>query len=268
MIHSPYTGILIPVGSSNDSIIGTSHLFEHLLLSNFNNSGQFGFTTEDYIAIIVKHCEYLYLLDLIRKMRISNKEIRKEKNKIMLEIEEKRKSISEIFFKIIWADTIYQNSPLGCAHSINAIQRLDLIKKKEQILKLPIYTNNKQKEIAYNIKESVARGALFTVLFKRSLSINKREYGVIYFLNDLDYLILATEILKIANPNKHIQISIKKKLCAIIIQWGSVFPEYRNMNAFMTKAIQKMNIEINKMNENVFKRILFSLESFYYYELA
>jgi len=180
--HSVSTGIWIKTGSrfETENISGISHFLEHLLFKgtkkrNYREikeaiegvGGTFnGFTSEEATCYWIKILgEYLdlsidVLADMIQNPLLKEKDIEKERNVIIEEINMYRDIPARYVFEL-FDETLYNNHPLGqpIAGTVESISR---IKRKDmaQYIKNFYTAENIVVSIAGNIKEKVMQNSI------------------------------------------------------------------------------------------------------------
>lgn len=254
---------LIPSGSAYENLNGTSHLFEHILISRFPKKLK-GITTEDYIFCFGLYLNKENLLYFFHSFQIDEEELKERKRTILLEYEEHKNDIHEMFYKIIWNGTEYENSPLGRKIDIERLSVQDIVEYTKNLRNNPIYyfENNQVEIINNNNSKNSKIGTCY--LYRVSLiNFQGKNYNIFYFKNDISILYIIELLLQDKNPGRHIYISEKINKSVFIIQEKCIFPQKKELPFLIEKSLQKL---INKKLK--IKRIdlaLSELESYYYY---
>lgn len=263
--------ILIPGGSAHENINGLSHLFEHLLIAELidlapeTNNKITGYTTEDYILILIYGMNHNQVLKAIKKMDPDIDRLAVEKEIIIDEIESHKTGESENFFRFAWKDTIYEKSPWGKTKEVKSLTREHIKQFKKQVLDKDIYFYPDREKIHSLKKTTSAKKINVTYTNKKNQHHNGSRYDIFYFTHGIEQLFLLEIILEILYPKKHIQISEKKELCALIIEEGVHFPTYTLIRYLKEKALLKIKKEIINIKKDFFSRGINELESLYFY---
>jgi len=256
---------LIPFGSAREKFNGLSHLFEHFLIANFYKIGiRAGFTTEDYIMFFFEKMYPGYFIGRLKKLGFNKEIIESEKEKIKEEIYEKKLDNEERFFKIIWQNTIYSKSPIGNVTDVNKISVKDLEKLRKEILKMPLYFFKRNGSvIIFNRSSNKKRKYMGLKITHRKHEFKKRFYDVYYFNGESEKLFLLKNMLQSVNSKKHIQLSEKKKMSALIIERGSRFLNKSDFAKLRETAIREITKKSDRMN--FYEKAIKELESIYFY---
>jgi len=256
---------LIPFGSAREKFNGLSHLFEHFLIANFYKIGiRAGFTTEDYIMFFFEKMHPGYFISRLKKLGFNKEIIESEKERIKEEIYKKKLDNEERFFKIIWQNTIYSKSPIGNVADVNKISVKDLEKLRKEILKMPLYFFKRNGSvIIFRRSSNKKRKEIEIKITHRKHEFKKRFYDVYYFNGESEKLFLLKNMLQLVNSNKHIQLSEKKKMSALIIERGSCFMNKSDFAKLRETAIREIATNLDRMN--FYEKAIKELESIYFY---
>ncbi len=228
-----------------------------------------GFTVEDYIFLYCQNTDAEKFIETIKNIKITASELSKLKLILKKEIQKKTNTENEKFFKRIWKKTIYEKSPRGDLKLIDKINIKDIMNLKYKVLKMPLYFyggNNKVNILNGKINYKKNNNQ-FNVLYNRYIFHKNTHYNIIYFINEIEKIYIIEKILQQKNPTKHIQISEKRKMSALILEKNCVFPQISEINFLKEKALEKLKTEINQIKKNFCERALNELESVFFYNI-
>jgi hypothetical protein len=283
------TVCLLPTGSANESIEGLSHFFEHFFIGQLRSISKknkiTGHTTEDYVILFCYGLTPADVMDGLVCLRrpfgeslfekSSAKTFAKlsdllsyHKKRLREEIEEEQANREELFFRFVWRGTGYEKSPLGTPSGIDAIN-IDVLERFCQgLLKKEIYFYTLEKGVqifngpAGGVREPEPGSEPVKCLTGKAYE--NTDYDIYYFKGDIERLYLLARILKHLNPGRHIQLSEKKNMTALIVETGSVFPSRDNIGNLREQALAGIKEDIAEIQTNFSERALNELESMYY----
>lgn len=270
--ESVQNAFLIPIGAALEEIPGICHLFEHLLIRRLSKYVEdvVGYTTEDYMIFICNELSPIGFVEQINRMVPTKEEILLEKMLIIEEIKSSNPIDSEVFFKKVWWDTGYANSPLGSLDGINKIDHKTLERFKKELLKNHIYCYDSCGEVTIinddisNVHNSNPRE--FTFLGSTEITFKKNNYENLYFKGEIDRLYLVERILKIKNPGKLIQLSEKRIRCALVLDSKTNFPaNEQETRGLMSVAVKGILKDIEDIKSVFNDRAINELESAFFY---
>lgn len=261
---------LLPIGSSNERIKGISHFFEHILITKIQffhrNAGIIGYTTEDYVILFCSHLNFEKFINTLERFKLEPYELKWHKEILIREIEKKRFEKEEEFFRLVWGNTNYENSPLGNIDEIKTITVKDIDNLNSQVQKTVIFYFSRGTGLKTFNKTGVGEKILdLNIHLCKSLTYRNKSYNIIYFNGQLEKMILLSKIIRDLNKTKHIQLIEKKALNAFIIEKGTCLPDAYNIADLRESAIKGIENEIKEINRNFNERALNELESIYFY---
>jgi hypothetical protein len=267
------TALLIPIDARKKSN-GIPHFFEHLLLNELRMNPPslvYGYTTEDYIILYGDNLRHSVSIKRIENMQFGSSAIASEKIFMSKEIRKAKDSIDEKFFTKVWGNTIYEESPLGKLKQIESITKGDLIQFRNEILKRPVYFYYENGSL-HEVNRLTARPGTyrekFEIMKNREMSFNNKCYIVCFLKGDAGEIYMVSKILTLKNPRKHIQLSVKKKMMALILEGGIQFPGDQEIEVLKEEAydeIKEIAVEIDK---SFVERATKELESKYFYNVS
>jgi len=265
---------LLPTGSANEKTKGISHFFEHIfitkLLHNFTFSKISGHTTEDYVMLFCYQITPRKILETLQRMTFEKREVENHKRTLIEEIEMEAFKEEETFFRFVWQETGtgYEKSPLGTIEEVGTVTVDMLGEVREEILKgqLFFYSSPFGLDIINRFEDVKVTGINAWWRNKTyQRKGNNRCYEICYFSNRIEVLYLMVRILKALNPGKHIQLSEKKRMSALIVESGVQFPTLRNIGPLREKALGELERDLAGIKTNINERALNELESVYFY---
>ena len=278
---------LLPTGSALESIDGLSHLLEHYLIKTYYDKDSdinlMGFTNEDYIILFGKKFNAQNLIDTLREMTFTDEPVERTKMGLIKEINAESAKQEEHFFKEIWSGSMYQKSPLGRIPQVEKVSCNDLEVLRSQLMSRQIYIyflskgvevcnssiNSGQNENAVSPPSPLPSPLPTTFTWRRNIRFGQRQYHIYYFNRDIESFYLISRVLQFYNPEKHIQLSEKKYMSALIIQNGTEFPgpDVALEKVFEDVFIQ-MDEEIISIQQNFKELAMNCLESIYFYGVS
>lgn len=262
---------LLPTGSAREKTRGISHLFEHILIAKISGAYKTGitngYTTEDYVIIFSANVNSAEVMQILRKMSFEKEEIGYHKQILLQEIERKSVNGEEAFFSFVWQGTVYEKSPLGTAAEVKMVTPAMLEDLREEILKQRLFFYNPAAglEIVNGHRYRPHPRPGFDIPRSRSKTFRGKHYDIFYFENCVESCYLLVKILKNLNPGKHIQLSEKKEMSALILEKGTTFPGKHNIEPLRKEARQQLDRDISEIKANKNEIALNELESFYFY---
>lgn len=260
------TTVLIPYIPTNYRNYTLAHLFEHIIISEFDN-GIGGLTTNDYIMLFCSKCSNEEVVETMESLKIEEVNIERNREKIRSEIIKSMKVRNEIFFRKVWDGTIYEKSPVGTESEINIISRKDLIGMQKKVIKGTIYIYNNYKISIFNkhVDKNNYKIKKINIINKSTFKHDKNYYKRIIFEGESDIFNLICEMLSFFDPNRYVQLIEKKQLSTIILERDFIFPEYNELITLKTKClkeIQRVNLLLDK---SYFHKSMKELISFFYH---
>jgi hypothetical protein len=206
-------------------------------------------------------------MQVLRKMSFEKEEIDDHKETLLHEIERKSANGEEVFFSFVWQGTAYEKSPLGTAAGVNTVTAGMLEDLREEILKRQLFFYNHASglEIINGHRYKPPPRPGFDIPRSRSKTFQGKHYDICYFENCSAPCHLLVRILKNLNPGKHIQLSEKKEMSALILETGTTFPGKHNIGPLRKEARQQLDRDISEIKANKNEIALNELESFYFY---
>jgi hypothetical protein len=278
---------LLPTGSANENINGISHLLEHLLIVKFLHTFKVkkpsGYTTEDYVIMFLPGIPLKKIMETLQGMSIGQRELESHKRILIKEIERESANEQEAFFRFVWHGTGsgYEKSPLGTVEDVHTITVDMLEELRREILKkqLFFYSNSTGLEtLNASESENMTDTRVDTlpssfpginVTWRRDKTYQvkgkTRCYNICYFNSHIEAFYLLQQILKALNPGKHIQLSEKKRMSALIIEAGVQFPTANNIEPLREQTLRELDLDLSEIKENFRERALNELESCYFY---
>jgi len=263
------TVMLIPTGSFGEPLNGLTHLFEHLAIVKIHKElgtrNIYGYTTEDYIILFFKEVEPGQLRNLFKNMVFTEDDIKREKAAIYREIEQYQNSEQELFFKFLWQYTPYEKSPLGLKEDVKAISPVCVnnLAVKVAGLNLLIWTPDGLDEETRIDLQGSFNPSLKANRFVKDRKFDGRHYHIYYFRENIEKMMLLTRILQILNPDKHIQLSEKRELCALCLEKGTRNPNAWELPRLKRLAFRQIMREARDIEKNFKEKALNELESLF-----
>lgn len=271
MNEESYMFCLLPTGSADEKIRGISHLFEHVLISKI--VGKYkplrikGLTTEDYVIIYVPGLTSGVIIGILKHMPFEKEEIDHHKQDLLREIKRESPKGEEAFFSFVWRNTAYEKSPLGTTAGIKTVTPGMLEELREEILRKHLFFYNPTTGLeivnGHGYKQRPSQG--IDTPRRRNTTFQGRCYDIFYFNDHIEPFYLLTGILKNLNPGKHIQLSEKKNMSALIFEKGTIFPGPRNIGSALKETRQQLHRDIAEIKANLSERALNELESYHFY---
>lgn len=273
----PLTGCLLPTGSACEPIHGISHLFEHILVTHLDSlDGHYilkAHTTEDYI-FIAGHTSKDQILQSIKSLELDQSTLLTHKEQIKEEICKCSNYLRENFFSTIWQGTSYQRTPLGSVETIESITISHIQDLIKTVLNNPIFFYTHLNEVETNFDsrlqpsfdESISMVLPKPFTLKKEKINGERSYYIYFFNNKLEEFYLIQHILKIANPGKHIHLSEKRKMSALVFEEPLRIPQSNDLKILKDKALQEMIAITDSIKSNFPERALNEMESIYFYD--
>ncbi|MBE0461276.1 MAG: hypothetical protein IBX60_06550 [Candidatus Aminicenantes bacterium] len=119
--------------------------------------------------------------------------------------------------------------------------------------------------IIFNRSSNKKRKYMGLKITHRKHEFKKRFYDVYYFNGESEKLFLLKNMLQLVNSKKHIQLTEKREMSALIIEKGCIFPKDYEINPLKVNALVEMKKEIERIRNNFLERALNELESIYFY---
>jgi len=272
---------LLPTGSATETVKGISHLFEHFFIAKLlsRQNRHTGYTTEDYVILFCLGIPSSKMAAELQRMTIEEEELEYHKRMLIKEIQRESVNEEEAFFRFVWQDTAfgYEKSPLGTVEEVNAISRDMLEAVRQEIMKKQLFfysfpagleTINLSSEV--NINPNRIHGAEPGRVTCRRNKIYQGNgaagcYSIFYFNRCIEAFYLLERILRELNPGKHIQLSEKKRMSALIVEADADFPTRRNIGFLREKALDTLNRDLDDIRANINERALNELESAYFH---
>lgn len=269
---------LLPAGSAEEKINGITHLFEHLFIAKLlgRQHPAAGYTTEDYVLLFCSGISPPEIAALLQRMSIEEGEAEYHKGALIQEIQRESANEEEAFFRFVWQDMDpgYEKSPLGTVEEVGAVTRemLEAVRQglmKKQLFFYSPFAGLERINPAYeaNINRHSGRGGQITRRENRTYQGNgtTRRYSIYYFNGCIEVFYLLERILRQLNPGKHIQLSEKKRMSALIVEADADFPTGRNTGFLRRRALDALKRELEGISANINERALNELESAYFY---
>ncbi len=262
---------LLPTGSADEEIKGISHLFEHMLISELDRYGNGlkirGHTTEDYVILFCMGLNPEGVMDVLQRMRFAAERIAYHKKILIDEIEQESANDEEAFFYFVWQGTEYEKSPLGTVEATAGITPDKMEELRQGVLKKPIYfyRSSAGLEIINGNGQMVPASPAPNITWRRNISFRERGYDICYFNQHIETFYLLTRVLKNLNPDKHIQLSEKKRMSALVLESGTTFPTARSIGPLRREALKDIDAHLLGIRANERERALNELESVYFY---
>lgn len=260
--------ILIPSGSMNEKIPGISHLYEHLLIQQLlgfqddPDSDISGYTSEDYILLCTTILTPKDFIKAIQNFKPEKHFIFREKRKIKNEIHKKNGDDSERFFQMVWRGTPYEKSPMGTESGIESLDEEALSGFAGQIQAKNLFFYSHPGRLSVKKKKDP-----IPLTNRRPHPAgwsDRPDYSIFFFSRHIEKIHLIRSILQIANPEKHIQVSEKKTLCALVIEKGVKIPPFNHIKGIQKKALIKIEEEVEEMKRDPVSLGINELESIYF----
>lgn len=264
------TALLIPNFYREQMINGLFHLYEHIIVHEFEEVETLhGFTAEDYIFLYFREFSPDAILDRLKNMDFSKIDLTMEKRVLSYEFERERNNEEEDFFKKIWAGTCYEKSPLGDVPEIEKkTTTTDLMGLHEKVMNNPQFFYEKEKGLTI-IDNSMSTTNMMSKEFlltgKSSVSDDGRALTVCYFEGNIEPLFIIEKYIKERNPGKVVQVSEKKEMAALIIEEGCSFPAEDNISTIKKYILMQLKEDIKVIRRNFVDTALNELESIYFY---
>ena len=266
------SSFLLPIDSSEEEMSGVAHLLEHVLivfiehvLGQAKNIGQ---TVEDYIMLLCDGIELETFLDILNDLRFNDDIVNTEKEMIRSELKFRGRGYNEIFFRKVWENTDYEKSPLGDLMTLSDIGIRELETLKRKILRNKILNFSKKSgiNIGNPCKENDSiKKADMSFLRSKHLLCFEKEYKILFFDKIKEEVFVLVQVLKILNPNKHIQISEKLTESALIIENDCMYPKFQEIKELKKEAMRIITNEIAEIKESFYYLSINELESRFFY---
>ncbi|HLP46969.1 MAG TPA: hypothetical protein VK469_13530 [Candidatus Kapabacteria bacterium] len=265
---------LLPTGSATESIEGISHLLEHFLIfeliQHYAGVNLDGHTTEDYVILFYRNLTLENIIETLRSMDFDNVRLNTHKERLKKEINVNLTNREEFFFRFVWEGTIYEKSPLGLPERVDMISSEIMDAFRCWLLKEYIFgytqagglkISNPSTDIPFQ-RQPLPQVPIQFV--KKNKHFQDRWYDIYYFNRDSEAFYLLERMLKLLNPQKHIQLSEKKKMSALILEKGICFPTRDQVKTLKKKALAKIIAEISEIESNFEELALNQLESMFF----
>ncbi|MDQ1354429.1 MAG: Insulinase family protein [Acidobacteriota bacterium] len=272
---------LLPTGSASEEIEGISHLFEHIFATILHNRCPcayqklrvHGHTTEDYVILFCSHFTTENILQTLSGMKFAEIDLDYQKQQLKNEIERETSNREEFFFRFVWEGTDYEKSPLGSIARVDTITAAILEDFRRQLINKNIlfYSRDKGIEILNlsNSETSPVPGKPLSLpiaqSWRKSRPFREKLYDIYYFNRDIEAFYLLERVLKELNPARHIQVSEKKYMSAMIIEKGAAFPSGQDIRFLEEKAFEGINRDLGDIKANFREQAVNELESVYFY---
>ncbi|MCX6579131.1 MAG: hypothetical protein NT166_02985 [Candidatus Aminicenantes bacterium] len=264
---------LLPTGSAAESVEGISHLLEHFLIFELihRRSGAMvdGHTTEDYVILFCRHLTLENIIETLRSMEFDDAHLEMHKERLKKEIEVKLANREEFFFRFVWEGSDYEKSPLGLADRVDTISGAALDTLRRRLLKEAIFGYTRGGGVTILNSDTVAPVQSrplppVPIAWVKNKPFGERWYDICYFNRDIEVFYLLERMLKLLDPDKHIQLSEKKKMSALILEKGTRFPG-EQVRAVKQNALEQLTVEVSQIKSNFEESALNELESMYFY---
>lgn len=262
---------LLPTGAAGEKVRGISHLFEHIMISKLHHDHNpliaSGHTTEDYVILSCKGITSREIINTLQQMKFKGEEVDRHKGVLIKEIERESVNDEEAFFRFLWQNTSYEKSPLGTVEDVAIITSGMLETMRLELLEKPLffYSDAADLEISNGNGQSPPSMPVLNISWLRNKTFRDRSYDICYFNRSIEAYYLLTRILKDLNPDKHIQLSEKKDVSALILETGTRFPTSSNIDSLRENACREIGSDLSEIRSNIAERALNELESVYFY---
>lgn len=277
----PSLACLLPTGSASEEVEGISHLFEHIFVKILHNHypysypklPAYGHTTEDYVILFCRHFTVEDIMQTLERMNIEEINLENQKDILKEEIKRETSNREEFFFRFVWEGTNYEKSPLGSIARVDTITAAILEDFRRQLISKNILFYSREKGIEIlnlsNSENSPAPGKPLSLPIAQTWKMNRpfREkwYNIYFFDRDIEAFYLLERVLKELNPARHIQLSEKKRMSALIVEKGADFPLGQNISFLKEKAFEGINKDLADIKANFREQAVNELESVYFY---
>lgn len=264
---------LLPTGSAAESVEGISHLLEHLLIFELIDrcAGVMidGHTTEDYVILFCPYLSLENIIQTLRSMVLANANLETHKERLKKEIEAELANREEFFFRFVWEGSDYEKSPLGKADRVDTISGAALDTLRCRLLQETIFGYTQGGGVTILNPAAAAQVQPqplppVPIDWVKNKPFGERRYDICYFNRDIEVFYLLERMLKLLNPDKHIQLSEKKKMSALILEKGTRFP-IDQVKAVKQKALEQITVEVSEIKSNFEESALNELESMFFY---
>ena len=272
---------LLPTGSASEEIAGISHLFEHILVTALQNHYRHAYpkhrvhahTTEDYVILFCSHYTTENIVQTLKGMNFEEIEVEDQKKQLKDEIEREALNREEFFFRFVWESGEYEKSPLGAVAGINTITGAILDDFRRQLLcqNIFFYSRGNGVEIVNlaTMEIGPASGRLLSFpvaqTWRKSKIFQGKAYDIYFFDRDIEAFYLLEWVLKELNPARHIQLSEKKWMSALILEKGTEFPSTENIGFLIETAFAGISRDLADIKANFREQAVNELESVYFY---
>jgi len=230
-------------------------------------------TTEDYVFItgIITPQQ---VMDEFYRLKFDEESLNLQKNCLTDEIIRESPNFREFFFSFAWEGTNYEKSPLGIIEELNPITPDVMETFKQELLMKPVYfyTRDKGIETVENTscitrqeKESLPFILPVPFTWRRDKVFRGVSYDIFYIDRDIEVFYLIERVLKLVNPSKHIQLSEKRKMSALILESGTCMPKQGDIEFLRKKVLEGINEDIESIGKHFRERAVNELESIYFY---
>ncbi len=266
-----FTVCLLAAGAAREKVKGISHLFEHILidelLNEYNFSHVCGYTTEDYVILFCKGVTPGKIMETLIRMKFTGEKVLFHKQFLIKEIQKKSINDEEAFFPFLWQGTDYTKSPLGTVGDVISITpgMLEIVRLEILNKAIFFYSSGAGLEIFNEYGREQPPAAAMNISRRKNKIFRGRRYNIYYFNRCIEALYLHVGILKDINPDKHIQLSEKKSMSALILEIGTKFPTQHDIGLLRKKSLDRLNLEISGIKDSRDERALNELESIYFH---